>query len=96
MANVSDINKSRMHVPKLILTHHVHAQVHGDNPIGRFNTRVAVTITRTVGSMWCAYAFALLALISFPAAISSGQPIIIVGWVAQRSLVRGLSMGAIK
>src|SRR5579871_3031965 len=86
MENQSGIAKSRAHVPKLILTHHVHKTVHGDSPIGRFNTRVAVAVTKTVGSMWCAYAFALLALISFPAAISSGQPIIIVAWVAQTFL----------
>lgn len=33
--------------------------------------------------MWCAYAFALLTLISLPAAIKSGDPIIIVAWIAQ-------------
>jgi len=36
--------------------------------------------------MWCAYVFALLALISFPAAIRSGDPIIIVAWIAQTFL----------
>ena len=32
--------------------------------IARFNTKVALVITRAVGSMWCAYAFALFDLIS--------------------------------
>jgi hypothetical protein len=36
--------------------------------------------------MWCAYAFTALALISLPAAIASGSPIIIVGWIAQTFL----------
>src|SRR5258707_11687256 len=54
--------------------------------MGRFNARVAVLITKGVGSMWCAYAFALLALVSFPAAISSHDPIIIVAWIAQTFL----------
>ncbi|MCC7448716.1 MAG: hypothetical protein IT324_14955 [Anaerolineae bacterium] len=54
--------------------------------IGRLNTRVAVMITKTVGSMWCAYAFALLALVSLPAAINSHDPIIIVAWIAQTFL----------
>ncbi len=54
--------------------------------MGRFNTRVAVLITKSVGSMWCAYAFALLALISLPAAIRSHDPIIIVAWIAQTFL----------
>ena len=36
--------------------------------------------------MWCAYAFALLALISLPSALSSGNSIIIIGWIAQTFL----------
>jgi len=36
--------------------------------------------------MWCAYAFALLAFVSFPAAINSRDPIIIVSWIAQTFL----------
>ena len=86
MANESAVTNSKNHVPKLVLNKHVHQQVHGDGPVGRFNTYIAVKITKIVGSMWCAYAFALLALISFPAAISSGQPIIIVAWIAQTFL----------
>lgn len=51
-----------------------------------FNAKFAEKITNVVGSMWCAYAFALLTLISLPAAIHSGDPIIIVGWIAQTFL----------
>ncbi len=80
------IEKAKMHVPKLVLSHHVHATVHGDGPLARFNTRVAVTVTKSVGSMWCAYAFALLAIISLPAAIASHSAIIIVAWIAQTFL----------
>ena len=86
MANESDINKALDHIPKLVLNRHVHKVVHGDNRVGLFNTRIALKITKAVGSMWCAYAFVLLALISFPAAIRSGDPIIIVAWVAQTFL----------
>lgn len=53
--------------------------------IKRFNTRVALVITRAVGSMWCAYAFALFDLISLPHAIRGG-PAEIVSWVAQTFL----------
>ena len=53
--------------------------------IKRFNTRVALVITRAVGSMWCAYAFALFDLISLPTAIRNG-PAAIVTWVAQTFL----------
>ncbi len=50
------------------------------------NTVLALTITKSVGTMWVAYAFAALALISLPAAIGSGEVIIIVSWIAQTFL----------
>jgi len=51
----------------------------------RFNGWLAVTITNIVGTMWCAYAFACLALISLPAAISGGTATLIA-WIAQTFL----------
>ncbi len=36
--------------------------------------------------MWCAYLFAAIALVSLPAAIQSGNAIIIIGWIAQTFL----------
>jgi hypothetical protein len=80
------LDKSRVHVPRLVLSKHMHESVHGSSAIGRFNTWVAVHITKIVGSVWCAYAFAILALISFPAAINSHDPLIIVAWIAQTFL----------
>ena len=56
-----------------------------DTAVTRFNTRVALIVTRVVGSMWCAYAFALLDLISLPAAIRSGVPAVVT-WLAQTFL----------
>jgi hypothetical protein len=53
--------------------------------INRFNTSVALLVTRVVGSMWCAYAFALFDLISLPDAIRGGASAI-VSWVAQTFL----------
>jgi hypothetical protein len=53
--------------------------------VNRFNTKVALLITRVVGSMWCAYAFALFDLISLPAAIRGGASAL-VSWVAQTFL----------
>ncbi len=86
MEKKSATASAKAHIPKLVLTRHAHAAVHGASPIGLFNTRFAVKITRTVGSMWCAYAFALLAIISLPAALASRDPIIIVAWIAQTFL----------
>jgi hypothetical protein len=81
-----DLAKARTHIPRLVLSHHVHEQVHGGGAAGRFNTWLAVRITRTVGTMWIAYAFALIALISLPAALRSGDVIVIVAWIAQTFL----------
>jgi len=53
--------------------------------ISRFNTSVAILVTRVVGSMWCAYAFALFDLISLPEAVRAGTSAI-VSWVAQTFL----------
>jgi hypothetical protein len=50
-----------------------------------FNGRLAVIITGAVGTMWCAYLFAIIALISFPAAIQGGTSALI-SWIAQTFL----------
>src|ERR1035438_8815159 len=46
------------------------------------NGKIAVVLTTVVGTMWCAYAFALLALIALPSALHAG-PLAIVQWVSQ-------------
>jgi hypothetical protein len=53
--------------------------------VNRFNTKVAIIITTAVGSMWCAYVFALFDLISLPTAVRTG-PSAVVTWVAQTFL----------
>ncbi len=52
-----------------------------DKVVG-FNGRLALLITTIVGTMWCAYAFAVLALIALPSALGSG-PLAIVQWISQ-------------
>ncbi len=52
----------------------------------RFNAWLAVKVTTGVGTMWCAYAFALIALISLPEAIRSHSAVTIVSWVSQTFL----------
>jgi hypothetical protein len=51
----------------------------------KFNCWLAVKITDGVGTMWCAYAFALLALIGLPPALKPGGEGIIA-WIAQTFL----------
>jgi hypothetical protein len=62
------------------------SQVHGSGPIGRLNAKVGLRITVVVGTMWCAYLFTLLALVSAPSALGTGNKLIIVAWIAQTFL----------
>ena len=86
MADKEEITRAKSHKPKLVLNRDAHKVVHGDNPIGHLNTRIAVIVTKIVGSMWCAYLFALISLVALPAAIMSHDPIIIVAWISQAFL----------
>ncbi|WP_248750234.1 hypothetical protein [Pseudomonas sp. MWU15-20650] len=49
------------------------------------NGRIALMITNAVGTMWCAYIFAGIALISLPSAITGGVSTLIA-WIAQTFL----------
>jgi hypothetical protein len=50
------------------------------------NQRIGLAITKSVGTMWAAYAFFALSLVSLPAALMTGDTVIIVAWVAQTFL----------
>jgi hypothetical protein len=52
-----------------------------DGHVG-FNGRIAMTLTTVVGTMWCAYAFAALALIVLPEALGGGL-LPLIQWVSQ-------------
>lgn len=52
----------------------------------RFNARLAVKVTNGVGTMWCAYLFAVIAFISLPQAINSHNAVTLVSWVSQTFL----------
>lgn len=54
--------------------------------ISDFNTKLAAKITGGVSTMWCAYAFAIIAFVSLPSAIKSHDLIVIVSWIAQTFL----------
>lgn len=53
-----------------------------DEHVG-LNGRVALILTTIVGTMWCAYAFAVLALVALPSAIDTGTPLAMVTWISQ-------------
>lgn len=61
-----------------------YAKATDDKPTG-FNNWLAVKITNVVGTMWCAYAFTIIALISLPDAIKGGRSTLIA-WIAQTFL----------
>jgi hypothetical protein len=60
--------------------------VHGNSGPARINKWLALKITKGVGTMWCAYAFAALAFVSLPAAIMSRSPVVVVSWISQTFL----------
>jgi hypothetical protein len=60
-------------------------QLDRSNPASRINAYLAVKITQGVGSMWCAYVFAIIALVGLPAALKPGGEGIIA-WIAQTFL----------
>lgn len=80
------IADAKAHQPALHSNNHAHTHVHGNHWIGQINKKIALAITKAVGSMWAAYLFCALALVSLPAAIHSHDPIIIVAWIAQTFL----------
>jgi hypothetical protein len=53
--------------------------------LDRFNAFLAVKITNGVGTMWCAYVFAIIACISLPEAVKGGTSPLIA-WIAQTFL----------
>src|SRR5579872_7114613 len=56
------VNAPGQHKPKLVTTHSVRQDVHGTGAVGRFNNGLAVVITKSVGTMWAAYLFTVIAV----------------------------------
>lgn len=73
------------HIPHPHLENRREAFKKAQQEASDFNSKLAVKITNIVGTMWCAYAFAILALISFPAALEAGTATL-VAWFAQTFL----------
>lgn len=77
------------HVPRHVSRREVLQTMHGDSGPERFNSRLAVLITRGVGTMWAAYVFVLISLISFPQALSAflaGDTVTGITWLSQSFL----------
>jgi hypothetical protein len=74
------------HVPRQVKREQVTAQVHGSGPMGRANAWLAVLVTRSVGTMYCAYVFTVIAFIALPSAIQQGSPTVLVNWLSSNFL----------
>jgi hypothetical protein len=76
-------------MPSFIYHPHPHIEQHkrlkpavtADEHVG-LNGKVALGLTTAVGTMWCAYAFAVLAIIVLPDAIRGGT-LTTVQWISQ-------------
>ncbi len=83
---------SDVEIPRPVKAHHIisnaisirglRAEVQRADGI---NAKIAVFLTNIVGSMWCAYVFAIIALIGLPPALRPGGEGIIA-WIAQTFL----------
>ena len=72
-------SQSRLERRKTYGVHTIEREITG------FNGWLAINITNIVGTMWCAYAFTILALVSLPDAIRGGRGPLIA-WIAQTFL----------
>jgi hypothetical protein len=81
---VSPIYRHDPH-PHIAARHQRKAAKVNDERVG-LNGKIGVLITTVVGTIWAAYLFTILALVSLPAALSSHDSVIIVAWIAQTFL----------
>jgi hypothetical protein len=80
------------HIPKPFKSHHVVKQAISISGLQEqikradgINAKIAVFLTNVVGSMWCAYAFTVLAIFGLPQALRPGGEGV-VAWIAQTFL----------
>jgi len=77
------------HMPRLVTTPQIRHLIHGAGALGQFNSRLAVLITKSVGTMWAAYLFMLIGLVSLPQswhAFIRGDTVTGVAWLSQSFL----------
>jgi len=77
------------HKPRLVTSRSVHPMVHGGGTVGRFNSWLALHITKAVGTMWAAYVFVLISFISLPQALHAfltGDTYVGIAWLSQSFL----------
>jgi hypothetical protein len=88
-AKRAEMEAAMVHHPRLVTGSAVREAIHGAGPIGQFNNRLAVLITRAVGTMWAAYLFALISFVSLPQALGAflrGETLVGITWLSQSFL----------
>lgn len=75
------VGRGRAHVG--VADHLVHRAGGPVQTEHHWNDRIGLAVTRAVGTMWTAYAFAVLALVSLPAALAAHSALVLVSWTAQ-------------
>ena len=60
-----------------------HAPPRTTDAVNSVNGTLALLLTRAVGTMWCAYAFAVLALVALPEALGTGSVLPFIDWLSQ-------------
>ena len=48
------------------------------SPVTRFNSRIGLAITRSVGTMWCAYVFAVIGIMGVTAALTGNTALVLI------------------
>jgi hypothetical protein len=76
------------HTPFLHKPRNVNEQHKGELEASGFNTRIAVGLTKSVGTMWTAYSFAALAIVGLLAILGLLPPLVVVlvAWLSQTFL----------
>ena len=81
-----DVHPPVRHLNFVALVHPTPARIRAAmNEVDGVNAKIAVLITRVVGSMWCAYAFAIIAFLGLSPALKPGGEGLIA-WIAQTFL----------
>lgn len=83
------VRSHRAGAPRLVSSADIRKALHGSSVLGRFNNRLALLVTKVVGTMWAAYVFALIAFVSLPGAIKAfeaGDTFVGISWLSQSFL----------
>jgi hypothetical protein len=74
----TDPHSAAEHRPEMVHRRDAARTVHGEGILGRFNSRLAVFITKNVGTMWCAYVFSVIGITGVVAALTDNTSLVLL------------------